>query len=274
MSILKLLCLLCLLAQICSANRPTRRRIEIANVNPHDYPPCGDNQVLTVRAGVLTCVTSVLSALPSCGETEVLTARSGVISCVDEVQPSDLSSIDNSVHDLESSTSALQLAVSNLQTQVNQLLSQPQKASSSAFIGLSAYTTGSITDGGSNGILAASSICKKAFPANANAHMCTTLELYASVASGVITNNQDIIRSWVYAVSNSISDPSQTTPGTGENENCGGYTYSDPLNAYKWFGTTVEWKKSQTGVKSLQFLTNHYSSPTFCSNSYPISCCA
>jgi len=262
MSVLKLLVLLCLLAHICSAGRPTRRRIEVAQAkegkDPHvDFPACGDNQVLTNRAGVLKCVDVVPPppAYPTCGATQGLTVIDGVLTCVDTVQPSDISIIDNSIQDLESRTSNLAQLLSSLQTQVNNI-----NPGISVYFGQTHNTKGNIVDQGLHGIEAATSLCKKVAGAKDSAHMCTVEELYLSVASGSLKTSQTLQKNWVYATG---SDGAE-----GLNQNCGGYTYDLPDKVP--YGTAVEWKVSVTRQYALHF----YSTPNIpCGMSLPIACC-
>jgi len=146
-----------------------------------------------------------------------------------------------------------------------------------------------LSDGGADGIPAATSICSKVAACGANARMCSVYDMYYSVASGVINNGADVPKSWVYMASWSQEwvDPAQSQGGSGQSDNCGGFTY--PTADRKWYGTAVEWKVSGTGKKALLFhsgpgsvliptatnantvATNSFAVP--CSSKLPIACC-
>ena len=259
----------------------------------NSLPQCADSEYLTYTANGLGCTTIQGGSIsvPDCktsGQllTYTMSGEIGVFSCTakgsESLSATDITTINTKFTDL-----------TNLNTQIINIEKNPS-APAAKYCGQSPQQVqngAALSDGGADGIPAASSICSKVATCGTGARMCSVYDMYNSVATGVINNGADVPKSWVYQASWSqeFADPSQSQGGSGQSDNCGGFTY--PTADRKWYGTAVEWKVSGTGKKALLFhsgpgslfvptgttgtintaVTNTFAVP--CSSKLPIACC-
>ena len=249
-------------------------------------PDCAQGQLISVGADrTLGCTQALTTSLspPSCpAGTHALNATDGTLVCAAKGNGTTNTDLRAAIDNVSQKTTNL----------VNQVASFGGGGGSAKFCGLSPVQSANgaaLSDGGADGIPAATSICGKVAACGTGAHMCSVFEMYESAASGVLNNNMDVALSWVYSASWSqeFSDPAQSQAGSGQSDNCGSFTY--PTADRKWYGTAVEWKVSGTGKKALLFhsgpgstftptsttantaATNTFAVP--CSSKLPIACC-
>lgn len=131
-----------------------------------------------------------------------------------------------------------------------------------------AVTNGAIQAAGTpKGLPSAAKLCSAQY--GEGAHMCTMQELYDSVLSGALNENNTMAQAWVYFPSWNEPVAAPALPESGQADNCAGYTY--PTADLKWRGMTASWDTvAATSSKSLMWMGG---SQAACSAQKPIACC-
>lgn len=151
-------------------------------------------------------------------------------------------------------------------TQLTCVTATPSRA---LYVGnTTAVTNGRIQAAGTpTGLRSAAKLCSYQF--GAGAHMCTMQELYDSVLSGALNENNTMAAAWIYFPSWNEPTAGAALAGNGQADNCAGYTY--PTADLKWQGMTASWDTiAATSAKSLIWKGGSQAS---CNMSLPIACC-
>jgi hypothetical protein len=135
------------------------------------------------------------------------------------------------------------------------------------FVGVSnTMVNGNITSGAQRGLSAAAAICSGQF--GMGARMCTSMDIYNSVAKGVIKDNMTINKAWVYQAAWNTPLAGAQENLAGVSDNCASMTY--PTGDRGWAGTAFAWQNSTHGFRSIKFFSG---AEARCSATFPIACC-
>jgi hypothetical protein len=130
-----------------------------------------------------------------------------------------------------------------------------------------ATTNASFASGGEVGIRAGALICSAQF---ANSHMCTSDEIYRSVANGTVSAANPIsAAAWIWAPAWNSPMATTSSPNDGLSDTCGAYTY--PTGDHKWTGTLVQTNTlAETAKFGVRILGG---ASALCNFVKPIACC-
>jgi hypothetical protein len=233
-------------------------------------PQCGDaNQVLsTDQDGRLICkdLPAGAAALPNCKKySEALTSDGTRPLCTNRNNESQATR--DALNNLESS----EKLINDYTTRLGKLT--PGPGARAVYCGqTSGTTTGRILNGTAVGVAAAAQLCSQVAACGNSAKMCSVYDMYYSAATGVITQAQNITKSWVFMASWQNFSAGANEPTAGLNDNCGSYTYG--TGDLAWRGTAVKWEARNNGEKVLKFITSNLAPEgTLCSATLPIACC-
>lgn len=228
-------------------------------------PKCGQTEYLQYAGGSLVCaqIGGGAVSLPDCTGKLLTYLQNGEIAsynCTDKgavsLSTTDITTINN-----------LDTIITQIGTTLNNIKMNP-RASAAVYVGSTTATTkGRINDmQGNIGPYGATKACEGQF--GAGARMCTVYDMFVSQATGKITSNTAVPKSWVYQASWNEPVAGPSNPGEGVSENCASYIYETADQ--RWQGTAVTWATTALNGtdKALQFASN-----TPCNNSLPIACC-
>jgi hypothetical protein len=193
---------------------------------------CPSGQVLTGGATGFTCITPPPPTYPTCTAGQVLTNTTGALTCV----------------------------------------TPPTGSSAAKFVGETTTTTNGriVHTGADPGLASAAAFCADQY--GAGAHMCTEVELYDSVATGVISSSTGTLaRAWTYFPNWQATAGTLTTePTAGLGDNCSSYTYGTADTHTT--GTAFAW---ETWSYNSNWTLKFYGGPTDgpCYSVHPIACC-
>ncbi|MSP61513.1 MAG: hypothetical protein EXR72_14475 [Myxococcales bacterium] len=198
--------------------------------------------------------------VPACGPGRCLTGENnGTLSCID------VTMTNQTVINLVNDVTALTNKLNALQKQVDNL----GKGKAATYVGVTPDdTNGRIIHANVDvGIASATAYCVDKY--GAGAHMCTTYEMYMTVASGIANANMTIPKSWVYAPAWQNPLQGSQQPLGGHGDNCASYTY--PTSDRKWSGVAVEWNMNPQ--KDASALWWQGGTNALCNQKLPIACC-
>jgi hypothetical protein len=232
-------------------------------------PDCNDaNKVLsTDQDGRLICkdLPAGAAALPNCKKySEALTSDGARPMCTNRNNESQTTR--DALNNLESS----EKLINDYTTRLGKLT--PGPGARATFCGVTTdMTKGKFTFPNSTavGIAAGNLKCGQVAACGTGARVCSVYDMYYSVASNVVKENQTIAKSWVYMASWDNFVAGATEPTAGLNDNCGGYTY-DTANQ-SWYGTAIKWEPIANGAKALKIFTGNNNANCF--ETLPIACC-
>lgn len=147
-------------------------------------------------------------------------------------------------------------ALANLDRRVSAL----EQSRSAVFVGVtSVKTTGKFQHRSAPaGLASAAALCLDAY--GTGAHICTAQEIYASTASGILTN-KPVPKSWIYT-------PAGNTTAAGLSDSCSGYTATAADRQAT--GSAFQWDLLPTGQFGPRFLGG---TDAACTAQLPIACC-
>ena len=208
--------------------------------------------------------------VPSCLNNEVLTGKAGELSCVDVSKVNqtiiqvvaDLMKVFTQLDDHEQRLKKLEMMMGG------------GGGGIATFAGVTKYTSpGLITKPNfDNGLVAAAARCTDEY--GAGAHMCTVGEIYQSVITGKVVSGKPSPKAWVYAPSwQRAAMTGSSHPLLGVSDNCAGYTY--PTGDQGFAGVAFEWGPSPAKNQAATYvpLWHGGSMNAACSAVLPIACC-
>ena len=244
---------------------------KIARLVVKILPLCKPAEYLTYSQGSLICAEIPDESgppLPDCNKNDQLLTYSevngiGSFGCVDKgtesLDPADIAAINQTYGRLigfRSTVDALKPGAMNTPARYCGQYIAAQNPS------------GAMTgNNGVTGIAGAASLCATVSACGSGARMCTVYDLYNSVVFGALP--LVLSQSWVHMSAWQHDNPAQVPAGNGLADSCSGWTYG--LDDKLWYGTTVEWKNTPTGLKALHFASGP--GVVSCAARFPIACC-
>lgn len=234
-------------------------------------PICKPAEYLTYSQGGLICAAIPDDSgppLPDCNKSDQLLTYTevngiGTFGCVDKgtesLDPDDIALINQTKSRLLSFRPTVDALKPFMQARSARYCGQYSAAQN---------PNGAMTGkNGVTGVAGAASLCASVSACGTGARMCSVYDLYNSVVLGAMPLS--LPQSWVHMSAWQHDNPAQVPAGNGLADNCSGWTYGQDDKL--WYGTTVEWKRVQTGQLALHFASGPGVVP--CSARFPIACC-